>query len=106
MPIAFTPGEPSGIGPDIAIIYAQKDQKENLLVYCDPDVLIDRANKLNLPIILKESDSQNASELSIYPIKTSNKVLPGRLDPNNANYVLETIKHATKDCLSGDCDGL
>ena len=51
MPIAFTPGEPSGIGPDIAIIYAQKEQKENLLVYCDPDVLIDRANKLNLPII-------------------------------------------------------
>jgi len=51
MPIAFTPGEPSGIGPDIAIIYAQKAKKENLLVYCDPDVLIDRAKKLNLPII-------------------------------------------------------
>ena len=27
MPIAFTPGEPSGIGPDIAIIYAQKSEK-------------------------------------------------------------------------------
>jgi len=106
MPIAFTPGEPSGIGPDIAIIYAQKAKKENLLVYCDPDVLIDRAKKLNLPIILKESESKNASELSIYPIKTSNKVLPGRLDPANSNYVLETIKHATKDCLNGNCDGL
>ena len=101
MPIAFTPGEPSGIGPDIAIIYAQKKQKEDLLVYCDPDVLIDRAKKLNLPITLKESESKNASELSIYPIKTSNKVLPGRLDPANSNYVLETIKHATKDCLNG-----
>jgi len=106
MPIAFTPGEPSGIGPDIAIIYAQKAKKENLLVYCDPDVLIDRAKKLNLPIILKESESKNASELSIYPIKTSNKVLPGRLDPANSNYVLKTIKHATKDCLNSNCDGL
>jgi len=106
MPIAFTPGEPSGIGPDIAIIYAQKAKKENLLVYCDPDVLIDRAKKLNLPIILKESESKNASELSIYPIKKSNKVLPGRLDPANSNYVLKTIKHATKDCLNGNCDGL
>jgi len=106
MPIAFTPGEPSGIGPDIAIIYAQKTKKENLLVYCDPDVLIDRAKKLNLPITLKESESKNASELSIYPIKTSNKVLPGRLDPANSNYVLKTIKHATKDCLNGNCDGL
>ena len=106
MPIAFTPGEPSGIGPDIAIIYAQKAKKENLLVYCDPDVLIDRAKKLNLPITLKESESKNASELSIYPIKTSNKVLPGRLDPANSNYVLKTIRHATKDCINCNCDGL
>jgi 4-hydroxythreonine-4-phosphate dehydrogenase len=106
MPIAFTPGEPSGIGPDIAIIYAQKTKKENLMVYCDPDILIDRAKKLNLPITLKESESNNASELSIYPIKTSNKVLPGRLDPVNSNYVLETIKQATKDCLNGNCEGL
>ena len=106
MPIAFTPGEPSGIGPDIAIIYAQKEQKENLLVYCDPDVLIDRANKLNLPITLKESESKKVSELTIYPIKTSNKVLPGRPDPRNAVYVLETIKKATNDCLNGNCDGL
>ena len=106
MPIAFTPGEPSGIGPDIAIIYAQKEIKENLLVYCDPDVLIDRANKLNLPITLTESESNNASELSIYPIKTSNKVLPGKLNPVNSNYVLETIKQATKDCLNGNCEGL
>ena len=106
MPIAFTPGEPSGIGPDIAIIYAQKEQKENLLVYCDPDVLIDRAKKLNLPIALKESESNKTSELSIYPIKKSNKVFPGRLDPVNSNYVLDTIKQATKDCLNGNCDGL
>ena len=106
MPIAFTPGEPSGIGPDIAIIYAQKAKKESLLVYCDPDVLINRAKNLNLPITLKESESKNASELSIYPIKTSTKVIPGRLNPANSNYVLETIKQATKDCLNGNCDGL
>ena len=106
MPIAFTPGEPSGIGPDISIIYAQKKQKEDLLVYCDPDILIDRAKKLNLPITLKESKSKNASELSIYPIKTNNKVFPGRLDPANSNYVLNTIKHATKACLNSSCDGL
>ena len=106
MLIAFTPGEPSGIGPDIAIIYAQKEQKENLLVYCDPDVLIDRAKKLNLPITLTESESKNPSELSIYPIKTSNKVFPGKLDPSNAAYVLETVKQATNDCLNGNCDGL
>ena len=76
-------------------------------VYDSPDHFpLNYIKKLNLPIILKESESKNASELSIYPIKTSNKVLPGRLDPANSNYVLKTIKHATKDCLNGNCDGL
>ena len=43
MPIAFTPGEPSGIGPDIAIIYAQKEIKENLK---DDNTFVIKANPL------------------------------------------------------------
>ena len=108
MAIAYTPGEPSGIGPDLVIIYAQKSIKKNLLVYCDPDVLIDRAKQLNLPISLKESNPEicNKSELNIYPIRTDIKVEPGKLESNNAAYVLNTLNQATKDCLSGRCDGL
>ena len=39
MSIAYTSGEPSGIGPDIAVIYAQEERTENLQVYCDPDAV-------------------------------------------------------------------
>ena len=108
MAIAYTPGEPSVIGPDLVIMYAQKSIKKNLLVYCDPDVLIDRAKQLNLPISLKESNPEicNKSELNIYPIRTDIKVEPGKLKSNNAAYVLNTLNQATKDCLSGRCDGL
>jgi 4-hydroxythreonine-4-phosphate dehydrogenase len=108
MTIAYTPGEPSGIGPDLVIMYAQKLTKKDLLVYCDPDVLIDRAKQLNLPISLKESNLEilNKSELNIYPISTNIKVKPGKLEPDNAVYILNTLNHATKDCLSGRCDGL
>ena len=108
MAIAYTPGEPSGIGPDLVIMYAQKSIKKNLLVYCDPDILIDRAKQLNLPISLKESNPEicNKSELNIYPIRTDIKVEPGKLESNNAAYVLNTLNQATKDCLSGRCDGL
>ena len=45
MCIAYTSGEPSGIGPDIAVIYAQKERAENLKVYCDPDVLINQIGR-------------------------------------------------------------
>ena len=50
MSIAYTSGEPSGIGPDIAVIYAQKERAENIQVYCDPDVLLKRAKILNLSL--------------------------------------------------------
>ena len=106
MPIAFTSGEPSGIGPDIAIIHAQKERKENLLVYCDPDVLINRAKQLNLPITLKENETSKATELSIFPVETDVGVEPGVLNPKNANYVLEIIRKATHDCLEGQCSGI
>ena len=106
MPIAFTSGEPSGIGPDIAIIHAQKEREDNLLVYCDPDVLINRAKQLNFPITLKENETRKASELSIFPVKTDVSVDSGVLNPNNANYVLEIIRKATHNCLEGQCGGI
>jgi len=106
MSIAFTSGEPSGIGPDIAIIHAQKEREENFLVYCDPDVLINRAKQLNLSITLKENETTKASELSIFPVKTSVEVDSGVLNPKNANYVLEIIRKATNDCLEGHCSGI
>ena len=106
MPIAFTSGEPSGIGPDIAIIHAQKEREENLLVYCDPDVLINRAKQLNFPLTLKENETRKASELSIFPVKAEVAVDSGVLNPNNANYVLEIIRKATNDCLEGQCSGI
>ena len=106
MPIAFTSGEPSGIGPDIAIIHAQKEREENLLVYCDPDVLINRAKQLNFSLTLKENETRKTSELSIFPVKTDVTVDSGVLNPNNANYVLEIIRKATNDCLEGQCNGI
>ena len=45
MTIALTSGEPSGIGPDIAIIFAQKKRVNDLQVYCDPDILLKRAKE-------------------------------------------------------------
>mgnify|MGYP003323013404 CR=1 FL=1 len=106
MSIAYTSGEPSGIGPDIAIIYAQKERNENLRVYADPDALIERAKLLKLPLILKESSTNKAGELSVFPIKSKEKTVPGQLNPNNAEYVLSIIKQATHDCLNKTCNGI
>ncbi|WP_435187569.1 4-hydroxythreonine-4-phosphate dehydrogenase PdxA [Pseudothioglobus sp. nBUS_23] len=106
MSIAYTSGEPSGIGPDIAVIYAQKERTENLQVYCDPDVLINRAKILKLPLTLTENPTRSSGELSIFPVKTSHKVMPGKLNPDNAEYVLSLLKKATKHSLENRSKGI
>ena len=107
MTIAFTPGEPAGIGPDLAIIYAQKKSDKNLLVFADPDLLLSRAKQLKLPLKIIESDCINAShQLCVYPIKTNNKVTAGVLNVDNAQYVLNTLNTATDFCLKKQCGAL
>ena len=107
MSIAFTPGEPAGIGPDLAIIYAQKNIKKNLLVFTDPDLLLMRAKKLNLSIKIKEKNcTLNSGEICVFPFKTNTKVETGILNPDNAQFVLNTLDTATQYCLDKKCEGL
>ena len=106
MSIAFTPGEPSGIGPDLAIMVAQHDRSQNIRAYCDPNLLLERAKKLGLPIHLTESPTVKSGELCVYPIPAKSNTLPGVLNPNNSEYVLETLTVAGKHCLSGEASGL
>ncbi len=105
--IAFTVGEPSGIGPDLAVIYAQKKSNKNLLLFADPDVLLNRAKQLNLNIKIVESEQiSSACELSVYPIKVNTPVKHGVLNKDNAQYVLNTLDCATAYCLNSRCDAL
>lgn len=105
--IAFTPGEPSGIGPDLSVIYAQKKSDKNLLIFADPDVLLQRAKLLNLELKIVESECcYNAKELCVHPIKSSTTVCAGKLDKNNAQYVLDTLNVATQYCLDSHTQAL
>ena len=107
MSIAFTPGDPAGIGLDLAIIYAQKNQRENLLTFADPELLLQRAKILNLPLKIIESEAvKNPGEICIYPIKSGAPSRPGILDKNNSEYVLKTIKTATEFCLDNTTQAL
>ena len=106
MSIAFTPGEPAGIGPDLAIMVAQQDRAQNISAYCDPNILQKRAKKLGLPIRLTESPTIKKGELCVYPISAKTEAIPGILNSQNAEYVLETLTTAGKHCLSGEASGL
>ncbi len=107
MAIAFTPGEPAGIGPDLAVIYAQKKSDKDLLVFADADVLLARAKLLKLPLKILESDQAYAAgQLCVHPVKVNDSVIAGNLNSNNAQYVLNTLDLATQHCLNNQCDAL
>ncbi len=107
MTIAFTPGEPAGIGIDLAIIYAQQTSHNPLLIFSDPDLLQRRAKQLNLPLTIKENTSPTTQgEINVFPLKTNTKVKPGVLNPDHAQLVLNALAIATQHCLDKTCSAL
>ena len=105
--ILLTPGEPAGIGPELAVRVAQQAQDYELLAICDADLLRETASTLKLPLELRETsfDSQaaitGAFELACLPVKLAAPVNPGQLDLANADYVVKCLQLANDACLSG-----
>jgi len=105
--LAITPGEPAGIGPDLCIQLAQARQPAELVVIADPQLLALRAEQLGLPLQLRQFDAASPpqasapGELCLLPVPLSAPVQPGRLDPRNATYVLETLRQAVNGCQQG-----
>ncbi len=110
--LALTPGEPAGIGPDLCVQIAQQGSPHQLVLVCDPDLIVDRARLLNLPIKLLEFDPDqpvqacNPAELYYLGTPLVEDVVPGQLDKTNARYVLNALRMATDATLAGMFDAL
>ncbi len=98
--IAITPGEPAGIGPDLAIISSQIKVDATRIYFADPDLLAERAEKLNIPVNIQSLSSLDKipetadNTLLVSPVKLGAPATPGKLDTQNAQYVLDSIKLA------------
>lgn len=110
--ILITPGEPAGIGPELVVRLAQEAAPAERVVVADPGLMRARAHALGLPLSLREYDparapvAQAAGELAILPVALAREAVPGRLDPANAAYVLETLAQAATRALSGEADAI
>ena len=111
-PIAFTPGEPAGIGPDLAVLLAQETLDHIVIAYADPDLLKQRATQIHrsfTPHIIDEQMPQApapAGALYVKPVQLQTQATAGQLDAANSPYVLDTIKLAVEDCRAGLCTAL
>ena len=109
-PLALTPGEPAGIGPDLTVRIAQRKLARPLVAFADPALLRARAAQLGLTLQVHELDAGTpiptrpapAGTLYVHPVPLAAPVIAGRLDTRNARYVLTTLEQATRGCLNDD----
>jgi 4-hydroxythreonine-4-phosphate dehydrogenase len=113
-PLALSVGDPSGIGPEIAVMsWLRRTQAGVPAFYllADPRLIDARAREAGLEISIEEVDPPQAERvfrnaLPVVPLNASFLDTPGRPDPANAVGVIEAIDRAVAGSLSGEAAGV
>ena len=99
--IAITAGEPAGIGPDLCIAVAQQHFEAELVIIADPQLLQQRAALLQQDFRLspyRPTSAPRAGQVSVAPVPLRAAAEAGKLNSENAAYVLETLDCAIRGC--------
>lgn len=109
--LVVTPGEPAGIGPELVVRYAQQPLDVELVAVCSSEILLQAASQLGIPCTLNTyspelSQQSGLGRLSVLhtPLRRPNN--PGQLEPENAEYVLDTLRQAVELCQQGQAQAL
>ena len=110
--IALTPGEPAGIGPDLALGLSPElpgiDMRDvEVVVLADRELIATRADRLGLqPLQERDPSRVSATGIGFEHIEGCLIPRPGIPDPANAPYVLRTLDRAIEGCLGGEFDAI
>ena len=107
--LALVPGEPAGVGPELCVRLAQRDNPATLVALADPAVLLDAAGRLDLPLELlppRAAADARPGQLALQPVLAAAAAEPGHPDPANAPSVIDALLLGATGCLDGDYDGL
>ena len=114
--IIYSPGEPSGIGPDLIIQLSCSTfwNQINIPIACiaDPELLIDRAITLGKKIKIKEISNpgelrkNKRNEIQVIKIAKCPNTKYGKLHRSNAKYVLDNLNYGIDTALTNKKVGL
>lgn len=97
--LAITPGEPSGVGPEIVLKLAQQHPELPIVAVADPGLLRATADWLGLDIeisLWQPGGGPKPGSLLCSPVPLRQKSEPGNPTPENAPYVLDTLRRAVE----------
>ena len=109
LPLALSVGDPSGVGPEIAIAAWQARDSAGVSPFyllADPLLIAACARRLGADVAIVETTPAQASRvfhgaLPVVPLVARFVDSPGRPDPANAAGTVEAIERAVADCLAG-----
>jgi 4-hydroxythreonine-4-phosphate dehydrogenase len=109
--ITLTAGEPAGIGPDLCVQLAQQYVQMRVVVLADKALLASRAKALKLPLAIMDfaplaDQPAPPGALEVMHVPLAVAAQPGKLNPANSAYVLETLQSAVEGCLNGTFDAM
>lgn len=106
--LLLTAGEPAGIGPELICRLASG--QPDLVAVADPALLSASAEalarKIPIHVLERPGDPIPAGHLACLAVPLRAAVSPGRLDPANAPYVIDTLRLAADYCLDGQAAGM
>lgn len=110
--IAFTPGEPGGVGPELsyhlAFYHSPKQGPDcQLVVIANRDLIRERIGVYGKDVTLRDYDPDDSSPapegtLIIYDVPLCEQAVPGKASPRNAPYVLRCLDIAHDNCMNGN----
>jgi 4-hydroxythreonine-4-phosphate dehydrogenase len=98
--LIITTGDPAGIGPEVSLAAAKKFLVEQ------PNVQITLLGDAELFEHFLAKDCGAFPRLKIESIPLASPVVPGVLNPANAQYVLNLLDRATDACIQGNFDAM
>ena len=109
--IAVSSGDPAGIGPDICIkAFGQKKTYDfSPVIFGDKELFKSRAKTLGINADIQIYKGQK--ELSKDSLWVANRdcdlnILPGRPDPNCANFIISNFQQAVKRTISKEFEAV
>lgn len=107
--IAITSGEPAGIGPELLAAIPTQNFNARLVIIGDETLIHSRAKAIGKTLPLQTYDPDNTpvgSSLEIKHIGLHTPAVAGKLDVDNAQYVLQLLDTACNGCLQGEFDAM
>ncbi len=103
----ISPGDPAGVGPEITVKALSENEnfQNNFILGGDRHFFENLIHKNNLNLkLIDENSKEKGVIFKHFPLQ--NKVIQGKPDISNSNYIIDILSHGALGCLNNDFKGL